>query len=786
MTDLRTQYEQLGLLYLGGVVDGDAPPPSRPFLVKSKDLVTHAVIVGMTGSGKTGLGAVLLEECAIDGVPAIVIDPKGDLTNLCLTFPGLEPASFAPWVGQGEDAAVVADKTRQGLAEWHQDPARIGAFSSAVERVIYTPGSKAGRPLSIVQGFDAPAADTGLDADEVRRARAVSLTSSLLSLAGIEGDPVASPEHVLVSSVLLHLWAQGPKTDLGQLLAHIQNPPFARLGLMETDVVAPPAMRQTLALRLNTAFASPALQGFLEGEPLDVARLLYSPEGRPRLAILTLAHLPDALRMFFVTLLLNEVLAWARHQPGTSSLRAVVYMDEVAGYLPPVANPPSKQPIMTLMKQARAFGVGCVLATQNPVDVDYKALGNAGLWFLGRLQTERDKARVLDGLEGSASATGVPFSRSGVDAALSALPKRSFYVHNVHASAPAVFSTRYALSYLRGPLTPPEIQKVTSSLSSWPTSSSAASSSRPASASPPSSTTSTSTMTSSPPPVPSLVAQRFLPPDHGEALAPMLWAKVTVRYAHAKSGTDTWQTRHVLVPIVDEVPAFDQLEDAAAIATTWTTTAPAGARYVALPTALSREKTWQGLDKSVVGAVVRGLPLVLLSSPATGIVSAPGEAKGAFIQRVAQRARELRDEQVEKAKATWQPKIERAEEALRKAREKQDSLDSKRTSQMLGAGVDVGVTMLGALFGSRRSVASAAGRAAKTASRTMGGGEALKKAEADVEAKQAALTKLQTDAEAAFEAVHETIVKKAADLVEVSIPAKKADVTVETLGLLWR
>jgi hypothetical protein len=293
-------------------------------------------------------------------------------------------------------------------------------------------------------------------------------------------------------------------------------------------------------------------------------------------------------------------------------------------------------------------------------------------------------------------------------------------------------------------------------------------------------------MTSSPPPVPSLVAQRFLPPDHGEALAPMLWAKVTVRYAHAKSGTDTWQTRHVLVPIVDEVPAFDQLEDAAAIATTWTTTAPAGARYVALPTALSREKTWQGLDKSVVGAVVRGLPLVLLSSPATGIVSAPGEAKGAFIQRVAQRARELRDEQVEKAKATWQPKIERAEEALRKAREKQDSLDSKRTSQMLGAGVDVGVTMLGALFGSRRSVASAAGRAAKTASRTMGGGEALKKAEADVEAKQAALTKLQTDAEAAFEAVHETIVKKAADLVEVSIPAKKADVTVETLGLLWR
>jgi hypothetical protein len=577
MTDMRTQYEQLGLLYLGGHVDADAPPPTRPFLVKSKDLVTHAVIVGMTGSGKTGLGAVLLEECAIDGIPAIVIDPKGDLTNLCLAFPGLEPTSFAPWVGQGEDPAVVAERTRAGLAEWHQDPARIADFAGAVERVIYTPGSKAGRPLSIVQGFDAPAADTGLDADEVRRARAVSLTSSLLSLAGVEGDPVASPEHVLVSSVLLHLWAQGPKTDLGQLLAHIQNPPFARLGLMETDVVAPPAMRQTLALRLNTAFASPALQGFLEGEPLDVAKLLYTPEGKPRLAILTLAHLPDALRMFFVTLLLNEVLAWARHQPGTQSLRAVVYMDEVAGYLPPVANPPSKQPIMTLMKQARAFGVGCVLATQNPVDVDYKALGNAGLWFLGRLQTERDKARVLDGLEGSASATGVPFSRDGVDRALSALPKRSFYVHNVHAAAPAVFSTRYALSYLRGPLTPPEIQRVTASLSSSspaPASSASSVTARPATSAPASPTATAATTTTSPPPLPSLVAQRFLPPDHGEALAPMLWAKVTVRYAHAKSGIDTWQTRHVLVPIVNDVPAFDQLEDAAAIAPTWSTSPP--------------------------------------------------------------------------------------------------------------------------------------------------------------------------------------------------------------------
>ena len=349
MADTTALYEQLGHFYLGGEASA-AQPSSSPYLLKSRDLCTHAVIVGMTGSGKTGLGAVLLEEAAIDGIPAIVIDPKGDLTNLALTFPDLDAASFAPWVPAGEDAAVVAERWKQGLGEWHQAPARVGAFASSVERTIYTPGSRAGRPLSIMQSFKAPQTDSAFDADEVRRGRAVSLASSLLSLAGVDGDPVTSPEHVLVSSVLLHLWNASPTVELGDLLAHVQNPPFARLGLMATDSVAPPAMRQSLAMRLNTAFASPAMQGFLDGDALDIQSMLYSPEGKPRLAIVTLSHLSDELRMFFVTLLLNELLTWTRTQAGTSSLRALLYMDEVAGYLPPVAQPPSKQPLMTLMK----------------------------------------------------------------------------------------------------------------------------------------------------------------------------------------------------------------------------------------------------------------------------------------------------------------------------------------------------------------------------------------------------------------------------------------------------
>jgi len=779
---MSLDYEQLGLLYLGGHVDNDGTSPaSRPTLVESKHLTTHAVIVGMTGSGKTGLGAVLLEEAALDGIPAIVIDPKGDLGNLLLTFPSLDPSAIAPWVPPDDTADAVANRMRAGLAEWRQDPARIGAFEGAVERAIYTPGSKAGRGLSILQGFDAPGDDDSIDADEARRARAVALTSSLLGLAGIEGDPVQSPEHVLVSSVLLHLWQQNPHLDLGALLANIQNPPFAKLGLMAVDTVVPPADRQQIAMRLNTALSSPALQGFLEGEPLDVERLLYTAEGKPRLAIITLAHLSDELRMFFITLLLNEVLAWTRRQPGTTSLRALLYMDEVAGYLPPVKVPPSKAPIMTLLKQARAFGVGCVLATQNPVDVDYKALSNAGIWFLGRLQTERDKARVLEGLEGNASATGSAFNKATVDAALSSLPKRSFYLHNVHAKAPQVFQTRFALSYLRGPLTPTELVRLRSS-APVPASPPTATSSK--SAATPSSSPSPSASSSSPPPLPAGVPVRFV--GVGGEHHPYLWAKTTVQYKHAKSGVDVWQTRHLLVRFVDEVPAFDTVAEASDEGS-WTAQPPSSSSssFAPLPPLAARDKTWAAWTKNVAAAVVADLPLVLQTSPATGVVSKPGEARGPFIQRVAQRARELRDLEVEKLKKSWDAKIVKAQSALDRAEQKAATLDQRRSAQTMGATVDVGISVLGALFGSRRSVATAAGKAAKSASRHMASGEGIDAANAAVDAAQAALTQVQTDAEAAFEGVHERIVKGAAVLEELRIPAKKVDVTVETCGLLW-
>lgn len=782
---MTTSYEQLGLLYLGGHLDptGAVPATERPYLLESKHLTTHAVIVGMTGSGKTGLGAVLLEEAAIDGIPAIVIDPKGDLGNLLLTFPNLEASALSPWVPAGEDPAVVAAGMSAGLAQWHQQPSRATLIEQGVERAIYTPGSRIGRGLSILQGFSAPPDDGSADVDEARRARAVALTTSLLTLAGIDGDPVQSPEHVLVASVLLDLWQSPGTPDLGQLLANIQNPPFQRLGLMAVDTVAPPAMRGQIAMRLNTALASPALQGFLEGEPLDIERLLYTNEGKPKLSILTLSHLSDELRMFFVSLLLNELLAWTRRQPGTSSLRALLYMDEVAGYLPPVAMPPSKAPLMTLLKQARAFGVGCVLATQNPVDVDYKALANAGVWYLGRLQTERDKARVLEGLQGNASATGHAFNPAAVDAALSALPKRAFFAHNVHASAPTVFQTRYALSYLRGPLTTAEVGRFKpAAAATRPGTPKPATATPAASQAGAAASSVASSAASGAPLVPPGIEVRY---GVGSSLRPCISATVNVQYTkRGKAGLEVWQRLNVVVPFAGDSPAFDEIavvDDADA--DTWTTSAPAGASWPALPAVAQRDKSWTAWSKSVVAAVAQHLPLVLLHSASTDVLAQPGEDRGAFIKRVTFQARELRDAEVAAVQARYAPKIERAMNAVQKAEDKVEAAGAKRSAQTMTAGVDVGLSVLGALFGNR-SMTTAATKAARSASKHVAGGSSVERAEAELDAAREALSALQAEVDAALTAVHNDVVKAAATLTEVKIAAVKSGTTVERCGLV--
>ncbi|HSE95995.1 MAG TPA: ATP-binding protein, partial [Methylomirabilota bacterium] len=463
-----TDFEKLGVFYLGRPWDLAAKQPREGLvLYDSKDLVTHAVCIGMTGSGKTGLCLALLEEALLDGIPALLVDPKGDLANLLLTFPGLRPDDFTPWVNeddarrQGLTTAAYAEQQAalwaKGLAEWGQDGARIARLRAAADFAIYSPGSTAGLPVSILASFAAPPASVRSEPDLLRE-RIATTTTSLLGLLGVAADPLRSREHILVAKILEALWSEGKDADLTALIQLIQTPPLTRVGALDLEAFYPAKERFALASALNNLIAAPGFDAWLTGEPLDIGAMLHTPDGRPRASIFSIAHLSDAERMFFVALLLNETLGWVRGQSGTTSLRAILYMDEIFGYLPPVANPPSKLPLLTLLKQARAFGVGIVLATQNPVDLDYKGLANTGTWFIGRLQTERDRARVLDGLEGGAAGSGQRFDRGKMEEVLGGLGNRIFLLNNVHEDAPEIFESRWAMSYLRGPLTRAQIK----------------------------------------------------------------------------------------------------------------------------------------------------------------------------------------------------------------------------------------------------------------------------------------------------------------------------------------
>lgn len=461
-------YEQRGSFYLGRDYDlANRKVLANKVLYDSSDLTTHAVCVGMTGSGKTGLCLSLIEEAALDGIPVIAVDPKGDLGNLLLAFPELLPEDFQPWVDpsvaaqKGITPAELAEKTastwRNGLAEWDESSERIQQFNNSVDKVIYTPGSSAGIPLTVLKSFHAPPQEI-IDDTDTYRDLVQSTTQGVFALLGLEADPVKSREAILVSNILDHAWRAGRSPDLAGLIHDIQQPPFSKVGIIDLETFLPAAARLELGMKLNNLLASPSFASWLEGSSLDVGQLLYTAEKKPRLSILSIAHLNDAERMFFVTILLNEIVAWMRSQPGTGSLRAILYMDEVFGYFPPTANPPSKKPMLTLLKQARAYGLGVVLATQNPVDLDYKGLSNAGTWFLGRLQTERDKLRVLEGLEGASTQAGTTFNRGEMQATLAALGSRVFLMNNVHENQPRVFHTRWAMSYLRGPLTRDQIR----------------------------------------------------------------------------------------------------------------------------------------------------------------------------------------------------------------------------------------------------------------------------------------------------------------------------------------
>ena len=834
-------FEKLGAFYLGRPYDLATGQRGEGWLLyDSRDLVTHAVCVGMTGSGKTGLCLCLLEEAAIDGVPAIVIDPKGDLGNLLLTFPQLRAEDFLEWVNPDEArrkgvsveefAAQQAALWSKGLAEWGQDGERIARLRAAADFAIYTPGSEAGLPLSILKSLEAPRGEAAADAELVRD-RLFTTVASLLGLLGIEADPVRSREHILLSTLVGAAWRNGEDLGLAELIQRIQNPPVARVGVLDLESFYPAKDRFELAMAVNNLLASPGFEGWTAGEPLDVQRLLYTPEGKPRVSILSIAHLGDAERMFFVSLLLTQVVGWMRAQGGTTSLRALLYMDEVFGYLPPVANPPSKTPLLTLLKQGRAFGLGVVLATQNPVDLDYKALSNAGTWFLGRLQTERDKSRVSEGLEGAAAQAGQSFDLNRMEQVLAGLRSRIFLMNNVHEDEPVVFETRWAMSYLRGPLGRQEIRKLTEGrpatgvrpapagqatappapapsapapsapAPSAPAPSAPAPSApappappAPAPSAPPAPPAPSARQVSSVPILPPSVPQFFLP-VRGSAPAgaelvyePMLFGAAQVRFADSKAKVDATETLQAMAPLGDGAVTVD-----------WTTASDspftpgdleahpaAGASFATPPPAALKPKSYDAWQKAFVSWVYGSRKLTLFRSAALSLVSNPGESEGDFRVRLQQAARERRDQSVVDLREQYARRLATLQDRLRRAQDARDREQNQASTQKMQTAISFGATLLGALMGRKKVTASTLGRAttaARGVGRTMKEAEDVKRAAETVEGVQRQIAELE--AELAAQAATVETAMTAGPLERLEIAPRKSGIAVQVVALTW-
>jgi hypothetical protein len=796
-------FEKLGVFYLGREV-GTADAKDRPLvLYDSKDLVTHAVCVGMTGSGKTGLCIGLLEEAALDGVPAVVIDPKGDLANLLLTFPDLKPSDFLPWVNEDDArkkamtpeqyAEQQAAMWKKGLADWGQDGERIRRLRDAAEFVIYTPGSSAGIPVSILKSFDAPAASILEDPDLLRE-RITTTVTSLLSLLGIDADPLKSREHILLCSILEALWGQGRSLDMAGLIRAVMEPPVSRVGVFDLEAFFPAKDRHELAMKLNNFLASPAMKSWTEGEPIDLQRMLYGKGGKPRMAIFSIAHLGDAERMFFVSLLLLQVLGWVRSQSGTTSLRALLYMDEIYGYLPPVANPPSKSPILTLLKQARAFGFGVVLSTQNPVDLDYKALSNAGTWLIGRLQTEQDQQRVLDGLEGAAAGAGARFDRRETMRILAGLKNRTFLMNNVHEDRPVLFESRWVMSYLRGPLTRDQIKKLQPAYRPAAVEAPSAASGKPpgrAAAAKPAAGEAADRPVISP-----SIPQFFVPArkPSGEARTLVYEAAclgmAKLYYVDAKAGLSVEQDVAVAAGISPELarPEWDEAVPANVREKDLETVPEPDALFGPVGGTLGDPKSYVAWNRDFQEWLYRSQSLKLYRSPSLDLASKPGESEQDFRIRLSQSGRERRDELLEKIRQRYAARIASLQERIRRAEQATEREQSQAQQQKLQTAISVGATILGALAGRRSYVRSTLGRAstaARGAGRIFKEGQDVQRAQENVQVLQKQLEELE--AQATYDA---DLLRGSADplteqLETVEVKPRKTDISVRVLGLGW-
>ena len=812
--------ERLASFYLGQEFDlAEGQMLDPPVFYDARDLTTHAVCLGMTGSGKTGLGVILLEEAALDGVPSLVIDPKGDMTNLLLTFPDLRPEDFQPWVNPDDArrkeldldsyAAQMADLWRKGLEGTGQGPERIRRLKEAADFVIYTPGSSAGQQVSILHTLKAP--DMSWDSDsELLHDKIESVVSALLGLIGIEADPVRSREHILLSNIFEDAWRKSEDLDLAQLILRVQKPPFTQLGVFPVDTFFPEKDRMALAMLLNGLVASPTFADWIQGHPLDIDGLLYSPSGKPQVSILYIAHLSEAEKQFFVTLMLEQVVSWMRAQSGPTSLRSLLYMDEMFGYLPPhPSNPPTKKPLLTLLKQARAFGLGLILATQNPVDLDYKALSNAGTWFIGRMQADRDKQRLLDGLEGVEVGTGGT-SRAQFDKMISAVQSRVFLLHNVHEKEPVVFHTRWAMSYLRGPLTRPQVQQLVGKQAPSPSAPGAPVAEgvapQPARREPEPAVPELP-YSQVPPQLPSSVKQVFLPARVSLKVAlselarerqwsvssgaeqqavivyrPGLVGTAKLRFAHTSSRQTHSEEVAYLLPVEGDIVDWSQGK-VQLDAREMEPSPESDAFFAELPSELGDSKRYTALKKEFDDYLYYNSSVTLLYNPHLKLYSEIGQDPKGFQRKCREAAKEALDAEADKLKEKYEKELDRLEDRLereeRELKEDKEEHDARKQEELLS-----GVESVFGLFSGRKSssrLSSASRRRRMT-----------RQARADVEESEEVIAKLEKDIEELEQDAKrdlEELTEKWAGLIddveEIEVRPRRADVQINLFALGW-
>ena len=787
-------YEKLGSFYLGKTVatDGRGQPPEL-VLYDSKDLTTHAVIIGMTGSGKTGLGVALLEEALIDKIPVIAIDPKGDLTNLALTFPGMQAEDLQPWVNPQEAlakgktvAAYAADEARKwtdGLAQWGQDTERIARLKAAAELTLYTPGSSAGTPVSLLRQFNAPPTAV-IDDPDLFSERIETTTSSLMALLDLAADPLSSREHILVANIFSHIWREGQGLDLAGLIQAIQNPPFARVGIMDLDSFYPAKDRFALAMRINNLLAAPGFGAWLEGTPLSIPALLHTPTGQPRASVFTISHLSDAQRMFFVSMLLNELLGWMRTQPGTTSLRAILYMDEVFGYFPPVSNPPSKTPLLRLLKQARAFGLGVVLATQNPVDLDYRGLSNTGTWLIGRLQTERDQMRVMDGLQGGA--LGGRMDTGRLKPLLAGLESRTFLLHNVHEDGPVVFKSRWALSYLRGPLTREQIKQLNpqtkdAGLSFVPERATAVDAAQAPAARPAAPTV--------PPDIPVYFVKGSGAGRNG-TYVPHVLGQMAIYYSSAKYQVDLARSLALAAPLEDgPVPLdWDAAVALSADADMLAEDPMSGVGFGDLPGVALKPSAYRKWQHDLVRWAKANHPVTLLRCKSLKVTSTPEEREGDFRSRLALALHEQRDLAVEKLRRKYANRFQTLQNRLMTAEQAIAREAEQAKARQMDTVISFGTAILGAFLG-RKTVSarstSRVGTALKSAGRMQKEKMDVERARERADAVRKQLGELESRLQDDIQRLEMQFDPESEPLEEIRIAPKLSDITVELFGLAW-